>query len=1346
MLYCLGMSKIRTRSKKIALLVVAAISLAACGGSTENSSTAVVRTKNAALEVATCAAGGPCVVGDTGPGGGKVFYVAPTSFTSAAPCGDACKYLEAAPAGWITSPSGQSNCATAGTATMDPKCQWSGNTTSEIGAAARGTAIGTGFANTSAIVANNADAGKAATVARAYQGGGKTDWFLPSGLELMQMVSNRLIIDGVGTGQYWSSSEATFGNSASEVEFFSRRDFMGRISTGTAEGNADKSNTLWVRPVRAGTFVAAAPTTTTLPVGTTCATGGPCVVGDTGPGGGKVFYVAPRAFTSAAPCGTACIYVEAAPAGWIVSDTPTGQTNCTTPGTATADPKCEWLGNTRTDLGIKARATGMGLGFDNTSALITLNAAAGKAATVARAYQGGGKTDWYLPSKEELDVMYSEKLNVGGLSSYYWSSTEERNGYAAHLNLENGTKVFGMGKSSRLGVRPVRTGTFVPVTTTTAAATTTTAAATTTTTVAPTTTTTVAPTTTTTIGTTCATGAACAVGDTGPGGGKVFYVAPTRFTSGAPCGTACRYLEAAPAGWITSPAGQTNCSTRGTSTVDPKCQWSGNTRSGLADGATGVGIGAGFGNTTAAIAQSDVGGKAATVARAYRGGNKTDWYLPSKLELTQLCRYAWNLTVSSTATTCTGMTGTARDGLSGGEYWSSSEADSRNAYRQFFDTRSGNNTDQTNKDYALSVRPVRAGTFVGSAATSGSTTSGSTSGSTTSGSTTGSTTGAAGASSDSNRSLAQNPGTGVLTVNMPRETSTIRRSNTTVGVRIQTTGNPVLVPSDFCTLVSIDCSSLDFAQVEVTGTNSFIATAVIPNGSVRLPSGDGFTFEITRTAVKVAVSGSKYDFSVTADTKLSLKGSVVPLVLTGTFVPSEATISIELTNPAVGLNNAMGIPGFTISSITGKTTLIGGVPKGVGFSVSGTVPEFLREMGINPNTQFTAAFEVGTGITLGMSFGSKAAGSPDIFKVKNVLSARYLAFSYSSLGSTIAGVKYPKGFAVSFDGKFGETSVVVDGNVSFAPLQYNITFTIGAYSFGGFAFEQSTGEFVRDTTGLKVGFSGGLAGYGISARLKGSFDPYGGVELTAQGSFVPGGINLGNLNFRMAVTRTNVEFLATGTQSYGVITGSVTVGFKAFPGGKFGFALGLGSGLQIPGVPSFGSIEGSLSITNCPNMTCSAPTAAPTATLTGSSSFYNRPRQSFSVVVNPNGWSFSKDLSFSYDKNMSYSSNGFSIGARAWGNGSVNISNRGISFGKGSISASAGFTIPGIPAITVPVTKTRIYDVKGNYWSYAGGEETSPATPEVKVSLGASVGVDSRGFYVDVSGGRGANGSRLYFS
>jgi hypothetical protein len=149
---------------------------------------------------------------------------------------------------------------------------------------------------------------------------------------------------------------------------------------------------------------------------------------------------------------------------------------------------------------------------------------------------------------------------------------------------------------------------------------------------------------------------ACIVGDTGPGGGVVFYVASSNFTStGSTCNTACKYMEAAPSGWIVSsaPAGQTNCATAGSSTVDPRRHL------GTADRlwTTSALIGKGHANTTAMIAQSSGGstaGKAATVSRAYQGGGKTDWFLPSKDELNQMCKWQRGVDWISDATVCTG--------------------------------------------------------------------------------------------------------------------------------------------------------------------------------------------------------------------------------------------------------------------------------------------------------------------------------------------------------------------------------------------------------------------------------------------------------------------------------------------------------------------------------------------------------------------------------------------------------------------------------------------------------------------------------------------------------------------
>ena len=180
----------------------------------------------------SCALGGTCIVGDPGPGGGVVFYVALTTFTSTgSTCNTECKYMEAAPTGWIVSsaPAGQTNCAIAGSSTVDPKCGWSGNTTNSVSTTT--ALIGSGYANTSAMIAQSSGgntAGKAATVSRAYQGGGKTDWFLPSKDELNQMCKWQRGVDWISdatvcTGGVLNSGRGASGFSA-DVHWSSTED------------------------------------------------------------------------------------------------------------------------------------------------------------------------------------------------------------------------------------------------------------------------------------------------------------------------------------------------------------------------------------------------------------------------------------------------------------------------------------------------------------------------------------------------------------------------------------------------------------------------------------------------------------------------------------------------------------------------------------------------------------------------------------------------------------------------------------------------------------------------------------------------------------------------------------------------------------------------------------------------------------------------------------------------------------------------------------------------------------------------------------------------------------------
>jgi hypothetical protein len=195
------------------------------------------------------------------------------------------------------------------------------------------------------------------------------------------------------------------------------------------------------------------------------------------------------------------------------------------------------------------------------------------------------------------------------------------------------------------------------------------------------------------------------VGDTGPGGGIVFYVASGTFTqtgaAGSMCTTACKYLEAAPTNWLTGTTG------------DPQRTWATNVNANqttAVSGADGTAIGSGYQNSLDIVAQAGniAASSAAVLAREYGGGGKTDWFLPSRDELNELCKYAKNQAPGTTATVCAGS-GVLRSGFSSADYWSSSEFNATSVRGQAFYTVPGSNQYVGTKDISnVAVRPVRA--------------------------------------------------------------------------------------------------------------------------------------------------------------------------------------------------------------------------------------------------------------------------------------------------------------------------------------------------------------------------------------------------------------------------------------------------------------------------------------------------------------------------------------------------------------------------------------------------------------------------------------------------------------
>jgi hypothetical protein len=105
-----------------------------------------------------------------------------------------------------------------------------------------------------------------------------------------------------------------------------------------------------------------------------------------------------------------------------------------------------------------ADGTAVGTGAQNTADIVAGCPQSGIAAKICNELSLNGYDDWFLPSRDELNLMYTN-LHVAGLggfaSYYYWSSTEGDDVYAIMLNFSNGT-VSGFDKSTVYNVRAVR--------------------------------------------------------------------------------------------------------------------------------------------------------------------------------------------------------------------------------------------------------------------------------------------------------------------------------------------------------------------------------------------------------------------------------------------------------------------------------------------------------------------------------------------------------------------------------------------------------------------------------------------------------------------------------------------------------------------------------------------------------------------------------------------------------------------------------------------------------------------------------------------------------------------------
>jgi len=380
--------------------------------------------------------------------------------------------------------------------------RWYNGSLTLTGAAA--TALGTGSGNTTTIITSQGAVATsyAAGLARAYNGGGYSDWYLPSKDELNKLYVNQAAIGGFdlgaggdggyGTGPYWSSSEV--GANYAWAQYF---------STGTPHVDWKFGADYRVRAVRAfpadpakviTSFSFSTPAVTgfiseaahtialTVPFGTdvsalvaTFATTGaavavgatPQVSGTTANDfTGAVTYTVTAADASTQDYLVTVYYIgksfQGGKIAYILRAGDPGYVAGAVHGliAALADQSdgVQWYKGV--DVVTGATATELGTGEANTSTINGVQGSVGgpSAAEIARSYTDALGYFWSLPSKDELNKLYVSKDAIGGFAvGYYWSSSERGASSAWDQNFGNGDQGTLSSKYRTNRVRAVRT-------------------------------------------------------------------------------------------------------------------------------------------------------------------------------------------------------------------------------------------------------------------------------------------------------------------------------------------------------------------------------------------------------------------------------------------------------------------------------------------------------------------------------------------------------------------------------------------------------------------------------------------------------------------------------------------------------------------------------------------------------------------------------------------------------------------------------------------------------------------------------------------------------------------------